>query len=233
MYEMKIRVPYYDIGLDAYMTETGIINEFQNCCTFQCEDIGFGLRWLKERNFGWFVVSWQLHIHRLPFYGEEIVVQTMPYMLKGPFGNRNFVMRDASGEVLVEANSIWIFMNLEKVSPVRVPKEMVEAFGHDDALDIAWPSRKIQMPEGGQEVFRFEVSPMHVDTNSHMNNTYYVEGARGALPKDFSVKEMYVEYRNQAKLGDTVIVKRKTTDKGIYVVLENEEEEAYATVAFS
>lgn len=233
MYEMKIRVPYNDIGSDAYMTETGIINEFQNCCTFQSEDIGFGLKRMQANHMGWFLISWQLHIYEKPFYGEEIVVETRPYLLKGPFGNRNFIMKNAEGKVLAEANSMWILMNLEKETPVRISKEMKEAFGEDTPLDIQWPDRKISLWENREFVYEFMVSPMHVDTNSHMNNTYYIGGAVSALPKDFVVKEMYVEYKMQAKLGDMVRVTSAKKDGQIQVVLENEDKEAYATVVFA
>lgn len=233
MYEMKIRVPYNDIGADAYMTETGMINEFQNCCTFHSEDIGFGLREMKKDNLGWFLISWQVHIYKKPFYGEEIIVQTMPYSLKGAFGNRNFRMKSSDGEVLAEANSIWVLMNLEKESPVRVPKEMKEAFGIDEPLDISWPDRKIPLWDHHEKVYDFEVSFMHVDTNGHMNNTYYIDGALAVLPKDFCSKEMYVEYKMQAKLGDKVIVAVAQKEDRFQVVLENEEQEIYATIEFA
>lgn len=232
MYETKVRIPYNDIGTDAYMTETGIINEFQNCCTFQCEDIGYGLRYLSERKIGWFVISWQVHIYERPYYGEEITVITLPHLLKGPFGYRNFVMKNRDGKVLAEANSIWILMNLLDVTPVKVPEDMKAAFGLDEPLPIKWPNRKIKPDENREMVYEFEVSPMHVDTNGHMNNTYYIDGARGALPKGFSTKEMYVEYKRQAKLGDRILVSLSHLENGFQVVLEDETGEPYAAVNF-
>ena len=232
MYEMKIRVPYNDIGADAYMTETGMINEFQNCCTFQSEDIGFGLERMLGNHMGWFLISWQVHIYEKPYYGENVVVETRPYQLKGPFGNRNFILKDESGKVYAEANSMWILMNLEKEAPVRISKEMKEAFGEDEPLDILWPDRKIELWDGRQVAYEFEVSPMHVDTNGHMNNLYYIDGAMAALPKEFAIKEMYVEYKMQAKLGNRIIVTNASKDGKTQVVLENEAGDVFATVVF-
>ncbi|MCR4674158.1 MAG: acyl-[acyl-carrier-protein] thioesterase [Lachnospiraceae bacterium] len=233
MYEMKIRVPYNDIGPDAYMSLSGMINEFQNCSTFHSEDIGFGLRDMLHEHMGWYLISWQVHMYKKPVYGQEIIVDTMPYMLKGPFGNRNFVMKSPEGDVFAEANSMWILMNLKKDIPVRIPKKMQEAFGLDEPLKTDWPDRKIPLWEDREKVYDFEVSPMHVDTNGHMNNLYYIEGAIAALPKDFEPKEMYVEYKMQAKLKDKVVVAKVKKDDKIQVVLENSEKEVYAIIMFA
>lgn len=228
MYEMKTRVPYQDVNADGILTDTGLLKQFQNCCTFHCEDLGYGLPWLAERHLGWFVISWQIHVHKRPRFGDEVYVQTLPYALKGPMGNRNFLLLDQDRNVMVEANSIWLLMDLEAQSPHRIPKDMIEAFQEDKPLDISWPPRKITIPNEREICYSFTVSPMHVDTNSHMNNAYYMDAAASALPAEFSAHEVYVEYKTQARLRDEVVVTRA----GNQVVLENSLGEPYATVVF-
>lgn len=232
MYEMKTRVPYQDVGAEGILTDTGLVKQFQNCCTFHCEDLGYGLPWLAEKHLGWFVISWQIHVHKRPRFGDEVYVQTLPYNLKGPMGNRNFLVLDSDRNVLAEANSIWLLMDLKAQSPYRIPKDMIEAFHQDEPLPISWPPRKIKIPNDREICYSFTVSPMHVDTNGHMNNAYYMDAAASALPADFAADEVYVEYKAQAHLNDEVIVSKIGISDGVQVVLENEEQEPYATILF-
>lgn len=52
-----------------------------------------------------------------------------------------------------------------------------------------------------------------------MNNEKYVMLAQQLLPNDFEISELRVEYRKEAKLGDTVISYVKYTSKSVTVVL--------------
>ena len=49
------------------------------------------------------------------------------------------------------------------------------------------------------------VPQFFIDSNHHMNNEKYVMLAQQLLPNDFEISELRVEYRKEAKLGDTVI----------------------------
>ena len=65
-----------------------------------------------------------------------------------------------------------------------------------------------------------------------MNNSHYVEAARACLPPEAQVREMYVDYKMQARLGDLVIVSAKGEESAMQVTLEDEEGSAYACVEF-
>ncbi len=232
MYETRGRIGISDVDAYGYMTIGALIHKMQDCCSLQSEDVGYGLKWLQDHHSGWYIVSWQVHIHKLPFMGEEVVTKTMPYYFQGYLGNRNFAVFDKKGDPIAEANSYWILMDLDKVIPYRLPPEMIEAYSIDEELPIAWPNRKIRASEDRKAVYDFTVSPMHVDTNSHMNNSHYVEAARACLPADRFIKELYVDYKMQARLGERVIVSAYERPDGVQVVLENEDKKAYACVEF-
>ena len=48
-YSFKGRVRYSEIGEDGCLTLPGIQNYYQDCCTFQSENIGQGMEALEER----------------------------------------------------------------------------------------------------------------------------------------------------------------------------------------
>ncbi|MBP3678268.1 MAG: hypothetical protein J6I97_07995, partial [Agathobacter sp.] len=71
-----------------------------------------------------------------------------------------------------------------------------------------------------------------IDTNNHMNNAKYVMVAEEYLPADFQVKEIRVEYKTAAVLGDIIVPRVTVRDKEVTVALVNPEGKAYATVLF-
>ena len=48
MYTFDSRIRYSEIGEDGNLTLPGLINYFQDCSTFQSEDLGIGTTVLKE-----------------------------------------------------------------------------------------------------------------------------------------------------------------------------------------
>ena len=65
-----------------------------------------------------------------------------------------------------------------------------------------------------------------------MNNSQYVQVACEVIPEDYSVKEVRVEYRKAAVLGDVFVVKQKEEEGKIVVSLCDEEDIPYAIVEF-
>ena len=76
------------------------------------------------------------------------------------------------------------------------------------------------------------VPQFFIDSNHHMNNEKYVMLAQQLLPNDFEISELRVEYRKEAKLGDTVISYVKYTSKSVTVVLADTDKKPYSVVEF-
>ncbi len=78
MYQFDSRVRYSETDEQGKLSLTGIINYLQDCSTFQSEDIGLGVQYLKDNHRAWWLSSWQIVIDRYPRLGEEIVISTWP-----------------------------------------------------------------------------------------------------------------------------------------------------------
>ncbi|HWT75159.1 MAG TPA: acyl-ACP thioesterase domain-containing protein, partial [Mobilitalea sp.] len=102
---------------------SSIINYFQDCSTFQSEDMNRGISYLQNSNRVWLLNSWQLEIYHPMCLGENITIGTWAYDFKGFYGYRNFVMKDHAGEVLAAANSIWVYLDTETGRPTRIPED--------------------------------------------------------------------------------------------------------------
>lgn len=232
-YTFNSRVRYSEVDHTGTMTVPNIINYFQDCSTFQSEDLGVGLEALKAKNRGWLLASWQVEFLRSPKMGEKITIGTFAHGFKGFFGMRNFFMDDEEGEHLAYANSMWFFMDTEKGRPTRPEPEDIESYGVEEPLPMEYKDRKIKLPENVTECQPFPIRRYHIDTNEHVNNAQYVQMAMEFLPRDREVKELRVEYKLAAVLGDMIYPKLAVEEERSVVELCDKDGALYAVVEFA
>ena len=181
--------------------------------------------------------AWQVSIIRYPALGEVIYTATLPYQLKGIFGLRCFTMETEEGERLAWANSTWVNVNTRTGMPERLTEVDTRGYVLDEPLAYPFAPRKIALPSvaaGWEALPPFEIQRHHLDTHRHVNNCQYVRMAQDILAQDVPVRELRVEYKHQALLGDTFYPFLNHQDGKAYIVFNKEETEtpsdAYAVI---
>ena len=125
MYSYQARIRYSEIDEGGNLRLETLLDYFQDCSTFQSEDLGVGISYLKERHLVWVLSTWQIVVERYPLLGENVIIGTSPYDFKGFMGFRNFWMKDESGNYLARANSIWSLLDTQSNRPVRLQEEFL------------------------------------------------------------------------------------------------------------
>lgn len=203
-YEFSGRVRYSEIDHRGTLSLPALINYFQDCSTFHSEAVGLGMERLKKKKKAWVLSYWQIIVKRYPRLCESITTGTFPTEFKGLYGNRNFYMKDEDGKQIACANSIWVFMDLEKGHPSRPAEEDIAPYGVHAPLDMPYEGRKIKLPETYTDKESFPVRRYHIDTNEHVNNCQYVQMALEMLPAEIRVGQVRVDYKKSALLGDMI-----------------------------
>ena len=221
MYEFNSRVRYSEIDHHGTLTLPALINYFQDCSTFQSEDVGLGTEVLKEEKRAWILSYWQV-----------ITIGTFPTEFKGLFGNRNFYIKDERGNMIAKAYSVWVFLDTETGRPVRPEEKDIKPYGMGEALDMPYEGRKISLPEETEVLEAFPVRRYHIDTNEHVNNCQYVQMALEFLPADRQFRQIRVEYKKSAVLGDVIYPKRSREEERTVIELCAENGRPYAVVEF-
>ena len=229
-YEFEGRVRYSEIDHRGTMTLPALINYFQDASTFQSEAIGLGMDRLKHDRKAWVLSYWQVIVERYPQMCEKITTGTFATEFKGLYGNRNFYMKDGSGELIARANSIWAFMDLEKGRPVRPTAEHIDPYGTCEPLDMPYEERKIALPEQSEAGEPFPVRKYHIDTNEHVNNCQYVQMALEMVPGDIQVRQLRVDYKKSAVLGDMIYPRMSAEQERTVVELCDADGKPYAIV---
>lgn len=230
IYEFSGRVRYSEIDHRGTMTLPALINYFQDCSTFHSESLGLGMERLKQEKKAWVLSYWQIIIDRYPKLYEKITTGTFATEFKGLFGNRNFYMKDEEGRRIACANSIWVFMDLEKRRPCRPAEEDIAPYGVNEPLDMPYEDRKISVPEVFEDRESFPVRKYHIDTNEHVNNCQYVQMALEMLPGDISVRQVRVDYKKSAVLGDIIYPGVARDQERIVTELRDENKRPYAVI---
>ena len=232
MYTFESRVRFSEIDDTKRLTLPALVNYFQDCSTFQSEDIGLGIDVLKARGKVWILSSWQIVVNRYPEMGERIQVSTWATGFEGLYGTRNFQIKDAQGEVAAYANSIWVFMDMEKGRPVRPPQEDTEAYRPEPPMDVEFAPRKIRMPQEAEDREHFPVRRYHIDTNEHVNNCQYIQMAVEVMPECARSGQIRVEYKKSAVFGDEIYPKTTVESDRRVVELCGADGKPFAVVEF-
>ena len=141
-------------------------------------------------------------------------------------------MKTLDGEMLAYANTLWVYMDLEKGMPAKPSEEEKAIYGTEPPLEMEYASRKIKLPETAEVVDTVFVRRYQIDTNKHMNNSQYVQLAAEVLPDDFVAGQVRVEYKKSAVYGDKIVIKKAEEAKRIVVELCDACEVPYAAVEF-
>lgn len=229
-YSIEGKVRFSEVDHTGTMTLPGIINYFQDCSTFQSEELGLGIEHSAEKHRAWILSSWQVIVERSPKLGESVKVSTWASGFNRFFGDRNFCMQDEEGTMIAYANSVWVYMDVEKGRPVRPAPEEVESYGTGEPLEMVQASRKVAMPEAAADAESFPVMRHQIDTNEHVNNCQYVQMALEVLPEPVQVREVRVSYKKSAVYGDTIYPKIAKEEDRTVVELCDEQGNPYAVV---
>ena len=128
-YSFESKVRFSEIDHTKKITLPGIINYFQDCTIFHSESMGLGVDYLAKHKKAWVLSFWQVEVLRYPKIAERISIHTWATGFKGILGDRNFCMKDEEGNMVACANSLWVYMDMEKGRPAKPPKEEIDLYG--------------------------------------------------------------------------------------------------------
>lgn len=86
------------------------------------------------------------------------------------------------------------------------------------------------MPETFEDREAFPVRKYHIDTNEHVNNSQYVQMALEMLPGDICVRQVRVDYKKSAVLGDIIYPGTAVEPDRIVTELCDDDKKTYAVI---
>lgn len=232
MYSFDSRVRFSETNQDGRLTLEAIVDYFQDCSTFQSEDLGVGILPLKERKLVWVLSYWQIVIDEFPLIGDTIQICTHPHEFRGFMGLRNFYLKNAEGEILVKANSLWTLLNRETMRPCRVPEDIQSRYILEEKIPMDYAPRKVVITGEETALEPLLIQRYHLDCNGHVNNGQYIRIAASLLPGNYPIHQLRAEYKAQAHLGDILYPYQYLDGEKIIIALCDEKKEPYLIAEF-
>lgn len=202
---------YRGIRADLTVTFPRLMEYLQEASLRHTQSTKYPMKWYEENGRGFLLVHWQVEVSNYPSYGDTIEIATWPLYFKGVLAEREFEMRNGSGEVMARANSKWVFTDIVRHRPVRPPADMGPSYG--EVGDYRLP-KDYDLPEwdGFEKINEAQISVTRreADSNKHVNNIRYLEWSMDYIPDEIydslCVTHMKTAYKKECAIGLCVTV---------------------------
>jgi acyl-ACP thioesterase len=201
----------YESGVNNRVTLPSYCNYLQEVAGKHATRLGLGIHELQQENVTWMLGHLHLLIHRYAAWQEEIHVRTWPAGMRGRLtAQRDFLVTDSSGQLILQGVSEWLYVDLATRRPTRLP-EAFAALAPEGTPRSGVPDLEGKIPdfENPEWSCALTVRQSDHDFNDHVNNVHYVEWGLECLPEDLlktkQVKRLDISFKSAARFGDTVM----------------------------
>lgn len=206
-YRMQLAIPYYDGDKNGYLRPENLLAYLGEASTLHSNSIGLGQKELLAHNYSWMLNRWRARFYKHPRVMDEITVETWSSGIDKFYATREFVVYGKDEEILFKGTTQWVFLDLNKLRPVRVPEEIGRIYSgcKDRVLEDFYDFKKEYDTEEG---LQFHVRRSDIDSNNHVNNVIYLMWLLEALPDHIiENKKLYdldIFYKKEVKQGNTI-----------------------------
>jgi len=176
-----------DVEMNRTLRLDSLINILQEAAIQHTHKAGMGLNSLLDSGKTWVLNKLAVNLYRLPRLDEEIEIHTWSRSLKRFKGLRDYEIF-CNGEKVCSGSTVWLYLDIAKKKPARVPAEYEELYGTnlEKALDIdldVWKATALTNPE-----FQYAITTRlsDFDVNGHVNNAIALQYVQTALSRAFN-----------------------------------------------
>ncbi|MFZ5973948.1 MAG: acyl-[acyl-carrier-protein] thioesterase [Bacillota bacterium] len=175
VYERKIKIPNHEVDFTGHWRIASIFNEMQEISEQHGKMLGVSRKKLDDCGIFWVISRMRVHMQAYPTWGEEIISATWPHNIGSRIFPRCFRFTRLNGELLGQATTIYLLMDMKTQQITRAPEGIViPDVKHADeppALGLGKLITDQDMEEAGRRKPRYS----DIDMNNHMNNERYAQ----------------------------------------------------------
>ena len=205
-------VRYYEVDAGGRLALEHLCNYMQQIAGQHAEKLGVGFGRVHEIGLTWVLARWQVSLEgQLPEAGQEVVLETWPSAVERLQCRREFILREAGGEILARGGSWWVVVNTATFRLERVPALIMDLY--TGRAEFALEELALRLPQvrEGQAAMSAAVRWSDIDVNQHVNNANYLDwvlqSAPGAGDKtrlSEGLQRFEINFKSEARLGDVL-----------------------------
>ena len=218
VFKKEIMIESRDVSMSAKLRPSAFLQLFQEIAGEHSGAEGYGYEMTHANHVMWIIVKNHVIFHELPSFTDKVVLSTWVTERRHTLFPRYCRMETLEGKPLVDAASYYVLVDFDSRQAVFPEQYNISHFGEVTGNEIDLPGR-IRLPElSGSAAFTIPYS--YIDLNCHMNNVKYVDLAEdelGIAKTGRMLKELTIEYVNEAKLGETLLLSWAEKDGAWYL----------------
>lgn len=208
IYKTTLQIRTVDCDLTSCWKPSAILETMQEAATSHSVFLNISRNDLFPKGLVWVVTRNEVEMDRYPVMGETISIETMPMPVRRWFFPRYYIFRDAEGNQIGKAGSVWVLLDVNSrhmASPDAVLELMPD--NSDLTAPMGFPAT-VRAVEGSAREEIYVPSYSDFDLNQHVNNTRYLDWACNALGTEImrthSMSHFTVNYNQEIRLGEEV-----------------------------
>ena len=171
--------------------------------------LGFGEEIMSAKSLAWVLTRSCVKMDEYPVLTDEITVFTQTCEQHHGVYPRTFEFRNADGNVIGKASTIWIVFDMEKRAMVSEKESGIVVPGHTGTLTRSELPGTARRPKDGKVTLSERtVVYSDLDMVGHMNNTRYIDWLCDAFSperyKNAFLSEILINYISETPAGTTL-----------------------------
>jgi medium-chain acyl-[acyl-carrier-protein] hydrolase len=213
VYQNKVKVELRDVDFKKQLRLSQLFSYFQDTASQAVEELGVGIEHL-EKVFGvaWILIRMRVDIKHLPMWNESITIETWPQEPKSLEFERDFVVKDQNGDIMVRAVSTWIIMDIKARRIKRTSTINLHYPDIKEERAIDCDLKKLPNLSQTEMVYKKVIGYSDIDFNGHLNNSKYIDYALDCFPiekhHEYEVSSLEVNFISEAMPGESLIMEK-------------------------
>jgi len=232
---MIFKKDYYidwgDVDLKKELKLSTLFSFFQEASSDASDDLGYSIdRLQKEFGVAWVLMKMRVDLIRSPKLSETITIETWPLEPTRLSYDRDFLVKDSDGNIIVRAISTWIIMDLKERKIDRNQRANITYPVQVNERAIDAKMKKLKAAGPLSPAYKKMIGYSDIDFNGHLNNARYVDYIMDCFQvsdhEKYKVDSLEVHFTNEALPGEVITLKSDVSqalEGGIYIEGVNDE----------
>jgi len=222
LFKKQYQVDLRDVDFTKRLKLSSLFTYFQDTANHAATSLGLGIEKLRNDGLTWILIRIRVEINRIPSLNEKITIETWPQPPSRLEFERDFLVKDENGNVLIKAISNWIIMDIHNRKLKRTESlgihypEVIEERALKD-----YPLKKLKDIENLEPVYEKVIGYSDIDINGHLNNSKYMDYIMDCYPVEshllYDVKMIEVNFINEALPNEKIMLLKGMEESEIYI----------------
>jgi acyl-ACP thioesterase len=219
---LKTKFPVTSADTDMYarIRLGGLVNFLIQSAIQSADDLGFGFGGIRKQQLFWVLSRLTMEIYRPLKWYEEVEVETWPKNVERILYLRDYILRDKDNQVVAQATSGWLAVDLENHRPKRIEGVEADFFTHlKDKHALEQAPEKLDAINQGEKL-EFQSTYFDIDLNKHVTAARYIDWMMDTFSIGFHEqhypRKLSINYLKETMPREKILLKRKQDQNNRY-----------------